>query len=76
MKPDKDLYEVGDVILVKPESGLLPEAEEDIGIIISKAAPHSQFYCNADFTISKDVLLFEWEIVKLLPKEDYPEWYL
>ena len=68
-------YQIGDIILVEPEKGLLKQGDGFVGEVV-KVNYSSDYVVSADFRISKGVHIEIVEIVKILNKEEHPEYYL
>ena len=67
--------ELGDMIRVDTPENLLTKDDGLIGLV-TKLKKGSEYILQADFKISQGVPLYEKEIVEILNREEYPEYYL
>lgn len=65
---------IGDIILVNPEDKLLKVGDGPEGVVVS--VHPGDFPCRATFKISSTVPIKASEIVKILTREQNPEYFL
>lgn len=65
-------FKIGDYILVEAQKGLLTAKDGDIGKVVKV----SSGFISANFLYSKHVMIFKREVIRVLTKENDPEYFL
>ncbi len=77
---EHSLIKVGTVIRIEEKAAeLLFKEESKIGQIIEVKDAEDEYVSypyKADFEISKEVLLLKEEVVEIISKDEFPEYYL
>ena len=73
---DYDKLKMGDLVYTETEQGLLPKYDGVIATVTEIRGPNEHYTIRGDFLYSNDVLLQFNEVIKIVTKEENPEYFL